>query len=62
MKALVEKFYEEPVFALGVVEVVDLALTAQGVIPTMVGGVIAVVVTGIQRQLVRPDKTTRRRR
>lgn len=59
MSVIVQKFYREPVFALGVLSAVATVLVSEHVI----GGVVAVaavaVITAAQRSLVKPAKAKR---
>lgn len=61
MRVLIQKFYDEPVFALGVLQIAAVALAGAGVISAVVGSISAAVIIGVQRYFVRPDKTARRR-
>lgn len=54
MRTLIERFLNEPVFALAALAAVDTYLTAQGVISTGLGLVIGGVIAVVQRQLVTP--------
>lgn len=54
MKALLKKFYDEPVFALGVLSAAAAVLVSEGVVAGWVGVLAVAVITAAQRALVEP--------
>lgn len=56
MKTIVRKFFDEPVFALALLQAAAVVLVSEGVVAGWVGLLIVAVVTAAQRGLVRPDK------
>lgn len=61
MKALAILFYSNPVVALGVIDVVAVALVAEDLIAAWIGGLVVAIVTLAQRQLVTPEPQIKRR-